>query len=170
VTIWHTPWRQAYIRGDAKRDDICVFCDHEVGDLEVDRQNLIIARSTHVYALLNLFPYSTAHLLIVPYAHVPSLEDLPTEALTDLMQTVNRALATLREAYNPQAFNIGANLGAQAGAGIPAHFHFHIVPRWAGDVNFMTTIGGTRVIPDDLGAIWDTMQAAWQKLYPETSS
>jgi ATP adenylyltransferase len=99
--------------------------------------------------------------MIVPNAHVASPEDLPVEALTDLMVTMNRALAALRTVYNPQAFNIGGNLGAAAGAGIAGHFHLHVVPRWAGDTNYMTVLAETRVIPDLLDDTWRKLREAW---------
>ncbi len=112
------------------------------------------------------FTYNNGHLMVVPYEHVASQEQLATEALTDLMLTVNRCLAVLRKVYNPPAFNLGANLGAAAGAGIAEHYHFHIVPRWPGDASFMTVIGNTRVIPDSLENIYHDLKAGWAELYP----
>lgn len=151
----------AYIRGEKKESDGCVFCNLEAHE----QQHLLIARAQYVYVILNLYPYNNGHLMVIPYQHVPSQEHLPVETLTDLMLTVNRALAALRKAYNPPAFNLGANLGQAAGAGITEHYHFHIVPRWPGDVSFMTTVGHTRVIPDTLDNIGRDLRAAWQELY-----
>jgi ATP adenylyltransferase len=160
----YTPWRMRYIRGEtkAKQGDGCIFCD---APAQTDADALIIARSTHVYALLNLYPYNNGHLMVVPYQHVQTPESLSAEALTDLMLTVNRALGALRALYNPTAFNLGANIGAAAGAGIAAHYHFHVVPRWSGDANFMTVVGETRVIPDTHENTQRALQAKWQGLY-----
>ncbi|MDZ4767002.1 MAG: HIT domain-containing protein [Chloroflexota bacterium] len=162
----YTPWRMKYIRGEtkAKQGEGCVFCD---APAQSDTDALIIARSTHVYAILNLYPYNNGHLMVVPYAHVQSQEALPVEALTDLMLTANRAMGALRKLYNPMAFNLGANIGAAAGAGIAAHYHFHIVPRWSGDANFMTVVGETRVIPDTLENTQRELHQVWQELYGE---
>lgn len=159
--LW-TPWRMAYIRGEKKPVEGCIFCNKINAQ---DDEEQIVARSQHVYVTLNLYPYNNGHVMVVPYAHVDTQEALPTEALTDLMLTTNRALAALRRLYNPQAFNLGANIGAAAGAGIAEHYHFHIVPRWAGDVNFMSTVASTRVIPDSLENTYRELRAVWQELY-----
>lgn len=162
--LW-TPWRMPYLRGeDRAQYNGCVFCIKGAGgQAEADAREYVVARSTHVYAALNMYPYNNGHLLIVPYAHVPSLENLPAEVLTDLMLITNRALAALRAAYNPHAFNIGANIGASAGAGIPDHFHVHIVPRWEADTNYLTVISGTRVIPEMLSDTYARLRAAWPR-------
>lgn len=160
----YTPWRMAYIRGETKPEDgSCVFCT-----LAADPDNTqIIARSQYVFVTLNIYPYSNGHLMVVPYEHVASQEALPVEALTDIMVTVNKALAALRQLTNAQAFNLGVNLGKAAGAGIAEHYHFHIVPRWFSDANFMTTIGNTRIIPDSLENIGNELRAIWKQLYGE---
>lgn len=162
-----TPWRMAYIRGEKKLVDGCVFCQMAAADND---NNQIIARSTHVFVTLNLYPYNNGHLMVIPYEHVSTPEDLPPDVLTDQMLTVNRALAVLRKVYNPPAFNLGANLGAAAGAGIAEHYHFHIVPRWPGDTNFMTIVGETRVIPDTLENTYRELKQAWDTLYPPAST
>lgn len=156
--LW-APWRMAYIKGERTPVEGCIFCNKIAAEDEVEH---ILHRSQHVYVTLNRFPYNNGHLMVVPYAHVASQEALPSEALLDLMEIVNRALAALRKAYNPSAFNLGANLGAAAGAGIAEHFHFHVVPRWAGDANFMTAVGDTRVIPASLEDTWRDVRAAWE--------
>lgn len=161
----YTPWRMAYIRGEKKPVQGCVFCNLTT---ETESQQ-IIAYSEHVYVTLNLYPYNNGHLMVVPYEHVQSQEQLPTEALTDLMVTTNKALGALRKLYNPPAFNLGANLGSAAGAGIAEHYHFHIVPRWPGDANFMTVVGSTRVIPDTLENVYRELKATWEALYEVTS-
>ena len=156
------PWRMAYIKGEKRPVQGCVFCNKYAGN---DDEEHIIARSEYVYIGLNRFPYNNGHLMIAPYEHVSSQEEMSVEALTDLMMMANRALAVLRKAYSPQGFNIGANLGSAAGAGIDDHFHFHIVPRWAGDVNFMTVVSNTRVIPDSLSNTYHDLKTIWQELY-----
>jgi ATP adenylyltransferase len=163
----YTPWRMAYIRGEKKPVDGCIFCKLAVSD---DDQNQIIARSEHVFVTLNIYPYNNGHLMVIPYEHVSTQESLAVEVLTDLMLTVNRCLTVLRKNYNPPAFNLGANIGSAAGAGIAEHYHFHIVPRWPGDSNFMTVVGSTRVIPDTLDNTYRELKAAWDELYPSAST
>lgn len=157
----YTPWRMTYLRGEDKKPVVdCVFCA-KLRDSVNEREEHIVARSTFVYVTLNLYPYNNGHLMIVANEHIASTEQMPVEALTDLMVTTNRALAALRTIYNPQAFNVGANLGAAAGAGIAEHFHMHIVPRWGGDTNYMTVLADTRVIPELLDDTWRKLREAW---------
>lgn len=151
----------AYIRSEKEAADGCIFCN-KVRANDADEQ--IIARSRFVYVTLNRYPYNNGHLMVVSYEHVETQEKLSAEALTDLMLMINRALAALRLAYNPQGFNLGANLGLAAGAGIADHYHFHIVPRWQGDSNFMTAVSETRVIPASLEETYRDLLAAWEKL------
>lgn len=159
--LW-TPWRMAYIRGEKKPAAGCILCNKINGS---DDQEHVIARSAYVYVALNRYPYNNGHLMVVPYEHVPSQEQLDEAALTDLMVTVNRALGALRALYHPQAFNMGANIGQAAGAGIAEHYHFHIVPRWAGDTNFMGVVSATRVIPDSLDNTYRELKTQWQQLF-----
>ena len=162
--LW-TPWRMTYLRSDRKLDEACVFCA-----LAADPDSVqVIARSQFVFVTLNLYPYNTGHLMVVPYQHVQTQEALAPEALADLMLTVNRSIGALRKVYNPAAFNIGANIGTAAGAGIADHYHFHVVPRWNGDANFMSVIADTRVIPDTLENTARELKAAWQELYDSTT-
>lgn len=162
--LW-TPWRMAYIKGESQPVDACIFC-MKAAHPKDDAAEQVVARSSHTFAALNRFPYANGHVMVVPYQHISSQEDMNTAALTDLMVMTNRTMRVLREYANPPAFNIGANIGAAAGAGIAAHFHFHIVPRWHGDVNFMTSIGDTRVIPDTLERTYSQIKAIWERLYP----
>ncbi len=155
--LW-TPWRMTYLRGDAPRPTGCVFCHKIEAD---DESELVVYRSTHVFATLNLFPYNNGHLLIVPYAHVGDLTDLAPDVLADLMQTAQQAVAALRAVYHPQAFNMGINLGPAAGAGIAEHLHMHVVPRWEGDNNYMTVLAQTRIIPDLLADTYRKLHEAW---------
>jgi ATP adenylyltransferase len=158
--LW-TPWRMPYLRGeDRKNYEGCVFCIKSQ-DAATDAKEHVVARSEHVYVALNAYPYNNGHLLIIPYAHVGSVEELPPPTLLDLMQTLNKSLAALRQVYNPHAFNIGANIGEAAGAGIAAHFHLHVVPRWNADTNYMTITAGTRIIPDMLESTYEQLRAAW---------
>jgi ATP adenylyltransferase len=159
----YTPWRMAYIRGEKKPVEGCVFCQLAS---TTDAPNPVIAYSKYVFVTLNIYPYSSGHLMVIPYEHLQTQETMTEEMLTDLMLTVNRTLAVLRKAYNPPAFNLGVNLGQAAGAGIAEHYHFHIVPRWPGDSNFMTAIGNTRVIPDTIENTHQILKAIWQELYP----
>ncbi len=159
----YTPWRMAYIRGEKKPVTGCIFCQMAAA---ADDQGQIVAFSQHVFVTLNIYPYNNGHVMVIPFEHVQSQEQLSAEALTDLMLTTNRMLAVLRKVYNPSAFNLGANIGAAAGAGIAEHYHFHIVPRWAGDANFMTVVGNTRVLPDTLENTFRELKQTYVDLYP----
>ncbi len=165
--LW-TPWRMAYIKGDKKPIEGCVFCN-KAAQPEHDDSEHVIGWSSYTYATLNKFPYNNGHVMIIPYEHITSQEDMTTEALTDLMVMTNRMMRVLRDYANPSAFNLGANIGADAGAGIAAHYHFHIVPRWGGDANFMTTVGETRVIPDTLDNTFIDLKNIWNNLYQKDS-
>jgi ATP adenylyltransferase len=136
-----------------------IFCDLPAQNR--DAENLIVRRGQRAFAILNLYPYNNGHLMVVPYAHVPSFEQLDAPTLAEIMALTNQALATLRRMYNPEAFNLGANIGSAAGAGIAEHVHMHIVPRWSGDTNYMSTVAGTRVIPEDLRDTWRQAHDLW---------
>ena len=158
--LW-TPWRMPWIRSDKRaleRERGCVFCR-----LATSEDDLVVARSSHVYVMLNANPYNLAHLMVIPCAHGPDMEALPDAALLDLMQTCKRAMACLRRLYQPAAFNLGANIGAEAGASIPGHFHLHVVPRWPGETGFITTICDTRVIPDTLENTGRELREIWHE-------
>lgn len=153
--LW-SPWRLEYLT--ASRGEGCIFCQAvEDGD---DRANLMLLRGKRAFLILNRFPYNNGHLMVVPYAHVPSLEDLDAAALTELMQLLNRGLAALRASMEPDGFNIGVNLGHVAGAGIDDHVHIHVVPRWLGDTNFMPVVGDMRVIPETWIQTYDRLKVA----------
>jgi ATP adenylyltransferase len=142
--LW-TPWRLPYLRGEEPLPEECLFCLKPTAE---DAEAHILHRGALCYVILNRFPYNNGHLMVVPYAHVPTLEALDTPTATELMLLVQRSLSVLREAYNPQGFNVGVNIGEAAGAGVVGHVHLHVVPRWSGDSNYMTAIGQTRVIPE----------------------
>lgn len=158
--LW-TPWRMPYLRGEDKRPDGCVFCD-KLGCS--DDEEHILFRGKSCYVTLNRYPYSNGHLMVIPYAHVPSLEDLNGPTLGEMMQAVNRSLAALREAYAPHGFNVGVNLGTAAGAGIAEHVHMHVVPRWTADTNFMPVVGRTRVIPELLDEAYARLKPIFDRL------
>ncbi len=143
----YTPWRSAYVT-TADAASGCFLCEKpREGD---DERNLIVARAERVYAVLNLYPYNTGHMLVAPYAHGGDLTALDAETSAALMALTQRVVAALRDEYRTDAFNVGMNLGRPAGAGVPDHLHMHIVPRWNGDTNFMPVVGGAKVLPESL--------------------
>jgi ATP adenylyltransferase len=154
--MW-APWRLEYIKGP-KPDD-CIFCTKpKLGD---DRAAHIVHRGEHCFAMLNAYPYNNGHLMISPYDHVPSIEELAADALLELMTVANQSLGALRRAYAPEGFNLGINQGKVAGAGFDDHVHLHVVPRWGADTNFMPVIGDARVLPQALDGSYDAVTAAW---------
>ncbi len=152
--LW-APWRMAYLRGEKQPGDGCVFCRKIAAD---DAEEHVLFRGRRCFVMLNRYPYSNGHLMVVPYVHVSSLELLDDATLQELFQIVRRAQAVLREALHPQGFNIGINEGHAAGAGIEEHIHVHIVPRWDGDANYLTVIGETRVLPELLGQTYELLR------------
>lgn len=144
MDVIYSPWRLEYIL--SKKDDECIFCVKPQAD--ADEKHLITYRSQHSFVILNVYPYNNGHIMVVPFRHVNSLDQLNDEELTDLFRTVQLSERILRKVYDPDGLNIGINMGKSAGAGIEEHIHVHIVPRWQGDVNFMNSIGGVRVIPE----------------------
>jgi ATP adenylyltransferase len=153
--LW-SPWRYRYVSQVGKGGS-CLFCAKAALDPSQDREQLILYRGRDNFILLNLYPYTTGHVLISPYAHVAQLEQLPAEALTEMMQLAQRLESSLKRSYNPEGYNLGMNLGKCAGAGVPDHLHLHVLPRWTGDSNFMTVVGETRVQPEDLLATYDKL-------------
>jgi len=187
--LW-TPWRFAYVTtaDSATRagvpaslsawagDHHCVFCnliasiDHAIANGmaadEAEAAGGLILRGKHCFVCLNAFPYTSGHVMAMPYAHLDRLALLPAEAaheLIDLAQLTERALERL---YHPQGFNLGMNLGQAAGAGVAGHLHLHAMPRWSGDTNFMTTVAETRILPEDLATTWSRMRAAFAEMGP----
>ncbi len=158
-TLW-APWRLAYIErpetGTGKGGDIFVDLPAE----NDDRKNLILHRGEQAFTMLNAFPYTSGHLLIAPYRQTADLADLNDEELLEINQLLAKGVAWIRKAYNPDGFNIGVNMGRAAGAGVPQHIHWHIVPRWSGDTNFMTVTADTRVIPQSLNDSYDRLVEA----------
>jgi ATP adenylyltransferase len=157
--LW-TPWRMTYLQGNGPKLEGCLFCN-VISTPEADAANLVLHRGQHTFIILNLYPYNNGHLMIVPYTHAASLETLSSEETGEMMTLSQKCLALLREAYNPQGFNMGINIGAAAGAGVPGHVHLHIVPRWNGDNNFMSTLSNTRVIPEMVEQTYERLKALW---------
>lgn len=159
--LW-APWRMAYIESlsDPSAEAGCFLCRYR-DDAEHDRENLVLVRSGSVLVLLNRYPYNNGHLLVAPAAHVGQPEELPDALLAELMFRLRDAKCALERALAAQGFNIGMNLGRCAGAGLPDHLHWHIVPRWGGDTNYMSVVGQTRVIPQSLMDVYDKLRAAW---------
>ena len=147
--LW-SPWRSKYIASGVDSNAAeCVFC--RIGaSPDQDEQNFVLHRDEHAFVVLNLYPYITGHLMVVPYVHTSELDVLAKEITDEMMDLTKRAQKALREVYSPAGFNMGMNLGSAAGAGIADHVHIHFLPRWSGDTNFMTTVGESRVIPEAL--------------------
>lgn len=151
-------WRMKYIT-KRKNFEGCVFCEalkHEDGT-----ENTIVYRGKNSFVILNRYPYTSGHVMILPFEHSSDLNDLNNETRAEMMELVNHAVKALKKAYSPDAFNIGINMGAAAGAGIEAHVHIHVVPRWSGDVNFMTSVGDIRVIPESLEDSYEKIKEVW---------
>jgi ATP adenylyltransferase len=147
---------------DENKDNECVFC---TAPHQADfREHLIVYRSKHTYVILNRYPYTSGHLMVVPYEHKASLELLDSQTRAETMEMASKAIQVLRDTYQPQGFNVGINIGAAAGAGIVEHVHLHIVPRWIGDTNFMSSLSHTRVLPESLEDTYQRILAGWSKL------
>lgn len=155
--LW-SPWRMQYIT-EHKSYETCVFCVAKA--MEDCFDNLIVYRGKYAFVILNRYPYNNGHMMVVPYEHVSSPSDLPPEALSEIMQLATQGVSVLRGLYHPEGFNIGINVGSAAGAGIAEHLHMHIVPRWTGDNNFISVIGKTRVLPEELSETYLRIYEAW---------
>ncbi len=188
--LW-TPWRYNYVaHADPQactgvpealnawppseaEDKHCVFCNmidavdyaiaHGMSRENAERAAYIVHRGLHCFVCLNVYPYSTGHVMIVPYQHLASLAAVPTEAANELVALAQRAEAALREVYHPDGLNLGLNLGEAAGAGVADHVHLHTLPRWVGDTNFMTVTAETRVLPETLDVTWKKLRAPFEK-------
>lgn len=155
------PWRWKFISGLAAGGDGCIFCRALAsGD---DRASLVCFRGREFFVMLNRYPYSSGHLMVAPRAHLASPEQAAAGGLDEMWELTRRALVVLREAFHPDGFNIGMNIGQAAGAGVRDHFHQHIVPRWQGDANFMATVGGTKVLSYDLEAVYAAVRDAFAR-------
>ena len=155
-----TPWRRNYIDGQDKEEG-CVFCNALAKPADYP-ESLIVHRGKLAFVIVNLYPYTNGHLMVAPNEHQPSLELLDAETRAEMMELVTQATVALKSAYKPHAFNVGANIGRAAGAGVPDHVHMHIVPRWNGDSNFMSIIGETRVLPETIEETLRRVKESWK--------
>lgn len=153
--LW-APWRLTYIEKPTPEGG-CIFVD--LPAQENDRENLILYRGQHAFVLLNKYPYTNGHLMVAPYHHTAEIEELDDPTLLEINRLLGSSVRWIRRAYHPDGFNLGVNLGRAAGAGIPDHIHWHVVPRWNGDTNYMTTVGGVRVMPQTLEDSYDRLAA-----------
>jgi ATP adenylyltransferase len=156
--LW-APWRLQYIKGD--KPDECIFCAKPALD---DESALIVARGERCFVMLNAYPYTSGHVMIAPYVHTDDFAALDEPTSLELITLAQRSLRAIGAAYGPEGFNVGANLGSVAGAGIADHVHIHVVPRWEGDTNFMSVIGEVRVLPESLEDTQRTLKAAFEGL------
>jgi len=159
--LW-APWRMAYI--EVEQPHGCIFCTKpEAGD---DRQQLILFRGEQCFVMMNLFPYNNGHVMIAPYRHTADLVGLSVEEQAEMMRLTRYCVRVLQEAFRPEAFNLGMNLGRTAGAGVADHLHMHVVPRWNGDTNFMPVLAETKVLPDALFTSYDKLAEAIRRSGP----
>ncbi|MCS6776409.1 MAG: HIT domain-containing protein [Chloroherpetonaceae bacterium] len=156
--IW-APWRLQYIES-ADKIEGCIFCDFPARGETADPDHLILHRGPHAFIILNAFPYSNGHLMVVPYRHTCRFDDFTDAEMLDVMRLTRIALRVLQTAFKPDGFNLGVNMGRVAGAGIADHLHWHIVPRWNGDTNFMPVLADVRVIPESLSVVYERLKAA----------
>jgi ATP adenylyltransferase len=157
--LW-TPWRYQYITEPERRDE-CVFCAAAASP--DDRDSLIVHRAARNFIIVNRFPYTSGHVMVVPYQHAPSLVSLPDETLTEMILLARQCEQRLYELYRPQGMNMGINIGKSAGAGVAGHLHLHVLPRWTGDANFMTSIAEARILPEEISVTWERLRAAFEK-------
>jgi ATP adenylyltransferase len=150
-----------YIENSNKMEG-CVFC--LIQELQDGEESLIAFRGKLSFVVLNRYPYTSGHLMVVPYKHISTLEEVAPETRSEMMELTACSMTVLRTIYNPQGFNMGANIGEAAGAGIKDHVHIHIVPRWAGDTNFMSTVGAARVLPESLEATYHRVKKGFEEM------
>lgn len=165
MDILFTPWRMKYITS-TKKSDGCVFCAALNADPDQDRDNFLLYRGQQTFAIMNIYPYNTGHLMIVPRQHVGTLPELSPATQFELISLASYFTGLLSQLMRPDGFNMGLNMGRAAGAGIDDHLHLHLVPRWSGDSNFMSIVGQTRVLPEELGATYDRIKALLSKNPP----
>ncbi len=157
--IW-APWRIEYILSEKPKT--CIFCDFPAAPERDDRKNLVVHRSARSFSVLNRFPYNSGHLMVIPRAHVQDLEALSGEDWDDVQSELRLAVSVVRAVYRPEGMNVGMNLGRAAGAGIEEHLHWHVVPRWVGDNNFMPVLADMRVVVEALDAAWEKLHAGFR--------
>jgi ATP adenylyltransferase len=154
-----TPWRYHYITTAAGKSPTCLLCDELHNSAG---PSFIVHRGQHCFIILNAFPYTSGHVMIVPYEHVDRLDKLPEAAALEMMVLCQRLETALRALYKPDGLNLGMNIGAAAGAGVAGHIHMHVLPRWVGDTSFVTTVSETRVLPEDLQTTWEKLKKQFE--------
>ncbi|NOZ75730.1 MAG: HIT domain-containing protein [FCB group bacterium] len=159
--LW-APWRMEYILAPKEKNEECIFC--EKPQRNRDREDLILHRGKNAFVIMNKYPYNNAHLMIVPYRHTESTADLERETLAEILELADKTMTILKRKMRAEGFNFGANIGAAAGAGIEEHIHFHILPRWVGDTNFMPVIGHTKVLVQGLLETYDDLKPEFDQL------
>jgi ATP adenylyltransferase len=164
--LW-APWRGEYVeRGACEADGTCFLCEAWMS--KDDRHSRVVCRSASSFVILNIYPYNAGHIMVAPSAHTGNIEDLHGDALRDLMELVQQSVRALKRAYSPQGINIGMNLGRSAGAGLEDHIHFHLVPRWNGDTNFMPVLAETKVISEHLEKTYERLRKAFEEIGRES--
>jgi ATP adenylyltransferase len=161
--LW-APWRLEYIKSAQEEEQECIFC-HKPGRAE-DKKDLIVHRAAQCFVMLNKYPYINGHIMVVPYQHESDILKLSDEILLDMHHLLQLSVQVLQNTMKPHGINIGINIGRSAGAGIVDHLHYHIVPRWMGDTNFMPILAGTKVVSEGLDESWETLQAEFKKRSP----
>ena len=156
--LW-APWRMEFIR--SAKPTGCIFCDFPAAPETKDRENLVVHRGAQGFTCLNRYPYNSGHVMVIPHAHVGELSALAPDAWADLQDELRRAVEVVREVYRPEGMNVGMNLGRPAGAGIADHLHWHVVPRWTGDNNFMPVLADQRVVVEALDSAWERLHAGF---------
>ncbi len=160
--LW-APWRLSYVsRAGEEKETGCFICKALEEHPEKDRENLLLYRGERALVILNRFPYNTAHLMVCPVRHTGNFLSLLPEELAEIDSLIKRSIETLKKAYNPDGFNVGLNLGRASGGSVETHIHYHIVPRWVGDTNFMPVTGGVKVIPQSLDETYETLKRFWE--------
>ena len=154
--LW-SPWRYDYVSGRGDSGSGCVFCDI-LSDSATNEEKYILKRAEFNFVILNIYPYATGHLLIVPYTHIAELDQADKPTTDEMMDLTKRSRSALSQVYSLEGFNLGMNLGKSAGAGVAEHFHMHVVPRWSGDVNFITAVGETRTMPESLHTTYEKLK------------
>lgn len=162
----YTPWRRQYVTSNKTKTEGCVFCTKLNDDIERDHENYVVYRGKTTFVVMNIYPYNTGHLMILPRQHVFTLAEVSRDAQIEMITLTTYFTELLSQLLNPDGFNVGINLGKAAGAGLGSHLHMHIVPRWSGDSNFMAVVGNTRVLPELLDDTYDKILAAVQENPP----
>ncbi len=164
--LW-SPWRMQYVATLKKSKNKCKFCDIEQNSN--DKEKFVVIHDLYNFVVMNIYPYNTGHLLIVPYEHTQDITTLSDMILNESMSLIRSSITVLKHVYKPDGFNVGLNIGSAAGAGITDHIHFHVVPRWKGDTNFLPVLGETKVISQDLKMSYDTIRSEFLKIFPKKS-